>query len=125
MKKHANPTDRNQMLRSQLVAMPIAAETRKIPQRKSRTDSGSLQPKRPRRKARVVYALAGVGVGLMVVGQLNLTAQSAHASEVLRATAEKTMKFTDPVPGVGQYLLVKTHANWAQFGAGTKPRLVA
>jgi hypothetical protein len=124
MKTHEIPTDRNQALRAQLVAMPIDTATGKFPRRKTQAGNASPQPNRPRRKSRAIFALAAAGVGLMVVGQLNLTIQSAHASEVLRATAEKSMNFTDPVPGTGQYLLVSTHANWLVAGDGIKPHLV-
>jgi RNA polymerase sigma-70 factor (ECF subfamily) len=50
------------------------------------------------------------------MGQLGITAQSAHAAGVLRAVAEQSMTFVDPVPGPGQYLLVHTHANWLVSG---------
>jgi hypothetical protein len=123
MKTHEIPTDRNQALRAQLVAMPIDTAPGKFNRRKTQKENTFPQPNSPRRKTRAIFALAAAGVGLVVVGQLNVTIQSAHASEVLRATAEKSMNFTDPVPGTGQYLLVSTHANWLTAGDGTKPHL--
>lgn len=109
-------TDRTKALRRQLVEMPVAPEPARFLRKKTDGVAGSGKPKRPRRKGRVVFALAAVGVGLMVLGQINVTAQSAHAAGLLRASAEQAKNFTDPTPGAGQYLLVSTHANWMVSG---------
>ncbi|MGL3805181.1 CU044_5270 family protein [Paeniglutamicibacter sp. R2-26] len=111
-------TDRTKALRRQLVEMPVAHEAARFLRKKNHGEVGSGKPKRPHRRGKVVFALAAVGVGLMVLGQINVTAQSAQAAGLLRATAEQAKKFIDPVPGPSQYLLVSTHANWMVSGEG-------
>ena len=63
-------------------------------------------------RARWVLAVAGGAVVLaLVAGNVAVSAQSAAAASLLRATAG-SVRFVDPVPGPGQFLLSHTHANW-------------
>jgi len=126
-------SDRRDALRKQLVELPTLAgaedpvryrpgkTARSLrPHRGWRKDShatpDALPPSRPSRTRRIVLTAAAAAVGALVVGQISITAQSAHAAGVLRAAADQSMTFTDPVPGQGQYLLVHTHANWLASG---------
>ncbi len=125
--------DRREALRRQLVELPTLAgaedPTRYRPGKdahrhgtRSRQNRDSLLPlkpaisARPRPTRRVLLAAAAVTVGALAVGQTGITAQTAHAAGVLRAVAEQSMTFLDPVPAPGQYLLVHTHANWLVSG---------
>ncbi|MFB8369949.1 hypothetical protein ACFC25_11365 [Pseudarthrobacter sp. NPDC055928] len=95
-------SDRREALRRQLVELPGLAVV--------------VPPARPRPTRRILLTAAAALVGALVVGQISVTAQSAHAAGVLRAVADQSMTFVDPVPGPGQYLLVHTHANWSVTG---------
>ncbi|MDQ0076311.1 hypothetical protein [Arthrobacter oryzae] len=125
--------DRRDALRRQLVELPTLAgaedPARYRPGKdahrhilRSRQNNDSLvslkadTPARPRPTRRVLLTAAAVTVGALAVGQIGITAQSAHAAGVLRAVAEQSMTFVDPVPAPGQYLLVHTHANWRVSG---------
>jgi len=107
MKTHQFQPERNDVLRQQLVEMPAQALPRK------RATTGAHGPiRQPHRTRRVVLTIAAAGLGVIVLGQTNLSIQSAHAASVLRSAAENTMTFSDPAPGPGEYLRVHTHANW-------------
>jgi hypothetical protein len=125
--------DRREALRRQLVELPTLAgaedPVRYRPGKnthghgpRNRQNNDSLvslkpdTPARPRPIRRVLLTAAAVTVGALAVGQIGITAQSAHAAGVLRAVAEQSMTFVDPVPAPGQYLLVHTHANWLVSG---------
>jgi hypothetical protein len=122
-------TDRREALRKQLVELPTLAGAddplrykpgNPTPLRHRNQDSrlplkGSPAP-RPRIARRVLLGAAAAVVGTLAVGQVSVTAQSAHAAGVLRAAAEQTMTFVDPVAKPGEYLLVHTHANWSVTG---------
>ncbi len=108
--------DRREALRQQLVDMPttVGAED------PTRYRPGKETPRRrPRLARRVLLTAATAAVGTLVVGQISVTAQSAHAAGVLRAAAEQTMTFVDPVAKPGEYLLVHTHANWSVSSVDT------
>ena len=128
--------DRREALRQQLVDMPTLAGAEdpsryrpgtEAPRRRPRS-SGNQDSRlrlkdgaapRPRLARRVLLAAATAAVGALVVGQISVTAQSAHAAGVLRAAAEQTMTFVDPVAKPGEYLLVHTHANWSVSSVDT------
>lgn len=72
-------------------------------------------------RARLTWSSAGVAtamVAVLVAGQINLTASSAHASDLLRAAATDTVRYVDLVPGSGQYLRSHTHAQWLMCNSG-------
>ncbi|MDQ0679821.1 hypothetical protein QFZ30_003203 [Arthrobacter pascens] len=92
--------DRREALRRQLVKLPTLVPLK------------PAGPARPHPTRRVLLAAATATVGALVVGQISITAQSAHAAGVLRAVAEQSMTFSDPVPKPGEYLLIHTRANW-------------
>ena len=81
--------------------------------------ASAASPARPpvrRRRRRATWVSAGVAaalVGGLVVGNVSLSAASAHASEVLRGAAAATTQYVDLVPGSGQYLRAHTRAQWA------------
>jgi hypothetical protein len=119
-------TDRREALRKQLVELPtLAGVGNSLRYKRGKISSlsrggdqdcrvplkGSPVP-RPRIARRVLLGAAAAVVGTLAVGQISVTAQSAHAAGVLRATAEQAMTFVDPVAKPGEYLLVHTHANW-------------
>ncbi|MDQ0865284.1 hypothetical protein [Arthrobacter globiformis] len=125
--------DRREALRRQLVELPTLAgaedpiryrpgKTTHRHSPRSRQIAKSLvplrpaAPTRPHPTRRVLLTAAAAAVGALVVGQISITAQSAHAAGVLRAVAEQSMTFVDPVPKPGEYLLVHTHANWGVTG---------
>ena len=125
--------DRREALRRQLVELPTLAgaedPVRYRPGKnthgrgpRNRHNNDSLvalkpgSPARPRPTRRVLLTAVAVTVGALAVGQIGITAQSAHAAGVLRAVADQSMSFVDPVPGPGQYLLVHTRANWLVSG---------
>lgn len=127
--------DRREALRQQLVELPTLAgaedpvryrpgktarSPRPRPQRGRPGDSrASLEVSSPVRTSptrRILLTAAAATVGALVVGQISITAQSAHAAGVLLAVADQSMTFVDPVPGPGQFLLVHTHANWLVSG---------
>ena len=126
-------TDRREALRKQLVQLPTLAGAddplrykpgKTTPLRRRRNQESRLPLKgspapRPRIARRVLLGAAAAVVGTLAVGQVSVTAQSAHAAGVLRATAEQTMTFVDPVAKSGEYLLVHTHANWSVTGVDT------
>ncbi|MBC7593652.1 MAG: hypothetical protein H7288_06920 [Kineosporiaceae bacterium] len=73
-----------------------------------------LQKKR-RWMPRLTWAAAGVAAamtGVLVVGNVTLSAQSAQASEVLRSAAAETIQYANLVAGSDQYLRSHTHARW-------------
>lgn len=118
MKTHQFQPDRSDALRRQLVDMPAQELPRRRPTGNSQvpaanlasTDHGPLR--RPQRTRRVVLTMAAASVGVIVLGQTNMSIQSAHAAGLLRSAAEQTMAFSDPTPGPGEYLRVHTRANW-------------
>ncbi len=78
----------------------------RIPERIRRARPGRVLP-------RLAWSAGGVAaaiVAAMVVGSVALTAQSAHAAEVLRTAAGRTLAYADLVVGSGQYLLSERHA---------------
>ena len=124
--------DRREALRRQLVELPTLAgaedPTRYRPGKAIRQiedPRGSVKPappSRPRPTRRILLAAAAATVGALAVGQTSVTAQSAHAAGVLRSVADHSMTFVDLAPKPGQYLQVRTHANWGVSGvdqAGT------
>lgn len=125
--------DRREALRRQLVELPTLAGAedpiRYSPGKATQHDSSRSRqnekslvplkpaaPARPHPTRRVLLTAAAAAVGALVVGQISITAQSAHAAGVLRAVADQSMTFVDPVPKPGEYLLVRTHANWGVSG---------
>ncbi len=125
--------DRREALRKQLVELPTLAGAedpiRYRPGKTARSlrppsglpgdSQASLEVSPPARTSptrRILLTAAAAAVGALVVGQISITAQSAHAAGVLRAAADQSMTFVDPVPGPGQFLLVHTHANWLVSG---------
>ncbi|WP_314216566.1 hypothetical protein [Pseudarthrobacter equi] len=122
MKTHQFQPDRSDALRRQLVDM---AE-QEFPRRRLTGSSGSDATdlvdrdrdsiRRPHRTRRVVLTMAAASLGVIVLGQTNISIQSAHAASLLRSAAEQTMAFSDPTPGRGEYLRVHTHANWLVSG---------
>lgn len=116
MNTNESTSARTSELRRQLVKMPMAIESATPSRGKNRLETNIGTAKQPRRRAKTVFALAAAAVGLMVLGQISLNVQSAHATDLLRTTAEQTMMVADPVPGPGEYLLVSKHANWLVSG---------
>ncbi|MET3175955.1 UNVERIFIED_ORG: hypothetical protein ABIB52_003828 [Arthrobacter sp. UYCu721] len=118
MKTHQFQPDRSDALRRQLVDMPAQELPRKRPTGSSQVPAANLAITdhdpihRPQRTRRVVLTMAAASVGVIVLGQTNMSIQSAHAAGLLRSAAEQTMAFSDPTPGPGEYLRVHTHANW-------------
>lgn len=130
MRPHQFQTDRSEALRRQLVELPTLpgaedpvrfgrarATAELLDRRTEATSATDLQagetapPHRPHRTRRALLAAAATCIGALVIGQVNMTAQSAHAADILRAAAEQSVTFTDPTPGPGQYLLVHTEAS--------------
>ncbi|WP_066286503.1 CU044_5270 family protein [Arthrobacter sp. B6] len=126
-------SDRREALRRQLVELPTltgaedplryrpgkAAPSHHRRNRRAGYSEATVEvspPARPRPTRRVLLMAAAAAVGALAVGQISVTAQSAHAAGVLRAAADQSMTFVDPAPGPGQYLLVHTHANWLVSG---------
>ncbi|WP_029144703.1 hypothetical protein [Microbacterium luticocti] len=66
-----------------------------------------------------LLAAAAVITLLIVVGSVNLHAQSAQAVSVLRDAATATIRFSDPTPRPGQYLESSTRAQWMREDAGS------
>lgn len=129
-------TDRREALRKQLVELPTLAGAedpiryrpakatpRRLRNQDSRVQPGGSEAPRHRVGRRILLTAATAVVGALVVGQISVTAQSAHAAGVLRAAAKQTMTFVDPVAKPGQYLLVHTHANWSVTGVDTSGKI--
>lgn len=79
------------------------------------TDAAPARATRHPWRARWAWSSAGVATALaavLVAGQVNLTASSAYASDLLRAAAAEAVNYVDLVPGSGQYLHSRTHARW-------------
>lgn len=74
---------------------------------------------------RLTWAAAGVAAamtGVLVMGNVTLSAQSAYASEVLRTAASQTIQHADLVAGSGQYVRSRTHARWGScYETGCEP----
>jgi hypothetical protein len=74
---------------------------------------------------RLTWATAGVAAamtGVLVVGNVTMSAQSAYASDVLRTAAAETINYAELVPGSNQYLRSRTHARWGSCSAtGCEP----
>ncbi|TFC25411.1 hypothetical protein E3O25_12355 [Cryobacterium sp. TMT1-3] len=81
--------------------------------------------KKRRWMPRLTGAAAGVAAamtGVLVVGNVTLSAQSAYASDVLRTAATQTIQYADLVAGSDQYLRSHTHARWGVCDAtGCEP----
>lgn len=107
---------RTNELRKQLVDMSTSVGQHETVRRQPKPTFKAGAPKRKGKNGKIAFALAATVAGLLVLGQVNLSAQSAHAVEVLYSTADLTKNFSDPVPGPGQYLQVSTHANWMVSG---------
>ncbi|MET3176702.1 UNVERIFIED_ORG: hypothetical protein ABIB52_004577 [Arthrobacter sp. UYCu721] len=122
MKTFEFQSDRSDALRKQLVEMStplqVGSRKRETPHGDTALPSSTYKglQRRPRYTRRVLLAVGAASVGAMVLGQTTTFIQSAHAAGVLRATAEKTMTFSDPVPAPDEYLLIHTHANWLVSG---------
>ena len=93
-------------------------------------DEGSAtltaQPRRMVRWVpRLTWAAAGLAAaltGVLVVGNVTLSAESAYASDLLRTAATQTIHYADLVPGSDQYLRSRTHARWGVCdGTGCEP----
>jgi 3D (Asp-Asp-Asp) domain-containing protein len=76
----------------------------------------TVHPRKSRRwMPRLSWAAAAVAAamtGILVAGNVTLTAQSAYASDVLRTAATQTIQYADLVAGSEQYLRSRTHARW-------------
>lgn len=93
------------------IAAPAALPAHKAPR---------VRRRRPLRRATWVAAgVAAALTGILVAGNINMGAQSAQASEVLRQAAAAAMQFSDVVPGEGQYLRVTRHEQypWCEVNA--------
>lgn len=118
MKTHEFQADRSDALRRQLVGMAEQESPRQRMNGASTEDATDpATPERdsthrPGRTRRVVLTIAAAGLGLAVLGQTNMSIQSAHAASLLVSAADKTLTFSDPAPGPNEYLKVHTHANW-------------
>ncbi len=98
----------------------LAAGRTALLERASGADIDAV-PERPRRRTRAralprlavgMAAVAAVATGVLVVGTLNVQAQSAHAAEVLRTAAAEASTSTVLQPADGQYLRSLTRASW-------------
>lgn len=79
------------------------------------TAAKAHQRKKRRWMPRLTWAAAGVAAamtGVLVVGNVTMSAQSAYASDVLRTAATQTIQYADLVAGSDQYLRSRTHARW-------------
>lgn len=118
MKTHQFQPDRSDALRRQLVGMPAQEFSRRRPTGSSAEHAAELASidhdplRKPHRTRRVVLTFAAASLGVIVLGQTNVSIQSAHAAGILRSAAENTMTFSDLAPGPDEYLLIHTHANW-------------
>ena len=81
-------------------------------ERLERKMAGASARRRPARARWVLVAVGTTAAAAIVIGQVSVTVQSAQAAEVLHIAAGQTGRLADPVPGPGQYLLVRTHADW-------------
>lgn len=57
-------------------------------------------------------AVATATTGVIVIGNVTLSAQSAFASDVLHSAATEAINYADLVVGSDQYLRSLTHARW-------------
>lgn len=78
---------------------------------------GSVRKPRAKRRLlpRLTWATAGVAAaltGVLVAGNVSLSASTAYASDVLRGAAMETGQYADLVPGSGEFLRSVTHARW-------------
>lgn len=130
--------DRREALRHQLVSLPTLEgaddPTRYRPARHhaprdlrsgARTGEptgqvGAGQP-RSHRGRTAVLATAAVAVGVFALGQVSITAQSAHAAGVLRDVAATTSTYTDLQPAPGDYLLVSKRGQWQDSSNASDP----
>lgn len=79
------------------------------------TTATARRRKNRRWMPRLTWAAAAVAAamtGALVVGNVTLNAQSAYASDVLRAAASQTIQYADLSAGSDQYLRSLTHARW-------------
>lgn len=68
-----------------------------------------------RRLPRITWAVAGVATALtavLVTGNINLSAQSAHASDVLQTAASNAIEYVEVTPGPGEYLYSSRHERY-------------
>lgn len=72
------------------------------------TPIGGLPKAKPKEK-KIFFALVATIIGLLVLGQTNMSVRSAQSVEALEKIADSTRNFSDPVPAPGQYLQVRTH----------------
>lgn len=77
-----------------------------------RRPAGVGPVRRAGRTRRALAAVIVLIVGVLVAGQVNMTAQSAHAAGLLRSTAGHSLAFVDPAPGPGQFLLIHSDGDW-------------
>lgn len=115
MKTYQFQPDRSDALRRQLLDMADHEFSRRGTAKSSgecAIDLAHTEQNRIRRTRRVILTLAAASVGIVVLGQTNLSIQSAQAASLLSLAAEKTLTFSDPAPGPDEYLRVHTHANW-------------
>ncbi len=74
----------------------------------------TARPRHPWRTG-LTWSTAGTAaaiVAVLVVGQVSMTASSAHASDLLRSAASEATHYADLTPGSGEYLRSVTHARW-------------
>lgn len=92
-----------------------AGRTALLDRAASRSTVTSTPLRRPRVLPGLSWAAASVATaitGVLVVGNVALSAESAYASELLRSAAAETIDYADLVPGSKQYLRSHTHARW-------------
>lgn len=118
MKTHQFQPDRSDALRRQLVGMPAQESPRRwasgspAEHAVERATIDHERFRKPHRTRRMVLSMVAAGLGVVLLGQTNLSIQSAHAAGVLRSAAEHTMTFSDAALAPEEYLRVHTHANW-------------
>lgn len=66
-------------------------------------------PKAKPKEKKIFFSIVATVVGLLVLGQVNMSVRSAQSVEVLHAIADSTRNFSDPAPAPGQYLKLRTH----------------
>jgi len=103
-------TDRSDYLRQRLVELPM--KTIAAPDRVATAANPLLRQGWRTLSARTALVGVAACAGLIAVSQTGVAIQSAHASGVLASVADKASLLPDDQPGPGEYLLVRTHANW-------------
>lgn len=87
--------------------------------RTQQTDAAGSRHRAPRSRRRWKWAIAipavpaTLAIGVLVAGSVSMSAQSAHAAGILRSAAVEAVRFADPAPLPGQYVLSHTYADWS------------